>query len=236
MATRLITSAVAEATGQERREDPVLPGSGAPPATRPSPRGPVWSCSCSPSPSCSRLFDVRGLISWHVAVGALLVPPALLKVASTGWRMGRYYRGDAPYQQAGPPPMALRVLGPLVVLSTLGLLGSGILLIVLGQSAAQQNIVSFLGFGVGWLTVHQGFFVVWCGATGLHLLGRIVPALRLTVGSDRGRDLPGKARRLATVAGAAVAAAVLAVILVQADGSWADDGFGPFGHSAADEH
>ena len=30
------------------------------------------------------LFDVRGLITWHVAMGALLVPPALVKTGSTG--------------------------------------------------------------------------------------------------------------------------------------------------------
>lgn len=58
------------------------------------------------------LLDVGGLISWHVVIGTLLIPPALLKTASTGWRIARYYSGTPPYRQAGPPPMLLRILGP----------------------------------------------------------------------------------------------------------------------------
>jgi len=39
------------------------------------------------------LVNVNGLLSWHVAIGALLVPPALMKTTSTGWRTARYYTG-----------------------------------------------------------------------------------------------------------------------------------------------
>jgi hypothetical protein len=53
----------------------------------------------------------------------VLVPPALLKTASTGWRVVRYYRSGAPYRQAGPPPL-LRLLGPLLVAGTMALLGT----------------------------------------------------------------------------------------------------------------
>ena len=121
------------------------------------------------------LFDVRGLVSWHVAIGALLVPPALLKTATTGWRVVGYYTGREPYQVAGPPPTLLRWLGPLVVASTLALLGSGVLLILLGEQSGRQHILSALGFGVGWVSLHQGVFAVWCVATGLHLLGGSSP-------------------------------------------------------------
>ena len=57
---------------------------------------------------------------------------ALLKTAATGWRMVRYYAGNEPYQKAGPPPTLMRLLGPLVVLSTLGLLASGVVLVLIG--------------------------------------------------------------------------------------------------------
>jgi hypothetical protein len=46
-----------------------------------------------------------------------------MKSASTGWRIVRYYAGTPPYQQAGPPPMLLRLLGPryrIVVTAGLG--------------------------------------------------------------------------------------------------------------------
>lgn len=87
------------------------------------------------------LFDVNGLISWHVAIGALLLPPALLKTASTSWRMARYYTRNGPYLAAGPPPMLLRLLGPLVVVSTLRLLGSGVLLVLLGPVRALESLL-----------------------------------------------------------------------------------------------
>jgi hypothetical protein len=233
VATRLIASAVAEATGQERRHDPVLPGTGGPAGNAALT---AWTGLVLLTLSVAELLtlvNVRGLISWHVAIGALLVPPAVLKTATTGWRIVRYYGGDAPYQQAGPPPLALRLLGPLVVASTLGLLASGILLVLVGEENARQSLFSVLGFGVGWLTVHQGFFLVWAGATGLHLLGRIVPALRLTLGPRFGGDatarVPGALARAASVVAVGVVAVALAVVLVQTEGSWGHDDR-PFGH------
>jgi hypothetical protein len=114
------------------------------------------------------------------------------------------------------------------------LLGSGILLILLGQDSSQQNLVSALGLGVSWVSVHQGFFVVWCGATGLHLLGRIIPALRISFGSERVARLPGTWVRAALVGACAVAAVALAVALVHADGSW--HGFSAFGSGDVGDH
>ncbi len=86
------------------------------------------------------LLDVRGLITWHVAVGVLLIPPALLKTGSTGWRIIRYYTGSRPYRHAGPPPLLLRVLGPLVVLFTLAVLGSGVALILAPRGATPAGV------------------------------------------------------------------------------------------------
>ena len=42
------------------------------------------------------LLDVSGLISWHLALGVALGPPALLKTTTTGWRVVRYYTGTGP--------------------------------------------------------------------------------------------------------------------------------------------
>jgi hypothetical protein len=215
-----VAAVLAEATGKERRHDPVLPGTGGPAGNAILTAWTGLVLLVLSVGELLTLIDVHGLLSWHVAIGALLVPPALMKTASTGWRIVRYYVGHAPYQQAGPPPTLLRLLGPLVVISTLGLLGSGVLLIVLGEQSGRQNLFSVIGFGVSWMTVHQGFFIVWAGATGLHLLGRIVPAVRLAFGSGTTDRVPGRLSRSALIAATAVVATVLAVVLVRAEGSW----------------
>ena len=216
-----VSEAVSEAIGRNRRRDPVLPGTGGPAGNAVLTAWTALVLLVGSLAELLTLFDVRGLISWHVAVGALLVPPALLKVASTGWRMLRYYVGSGPYLEAGPPPLVLRLLGPLVVASTLGLLGSGVLLIVLGQDRSQRPFVSLPLVSIGWLTVHQACFAVWAVVTGLHVLGRTVPALRLTVAPTESGGVPGAWSRTLLLTAVVVSAVVLAVVLVHADGSWA---------------
>jgi hypothetical protein len=216
-----VVATLAEATGRERRTDPVLPRTGGPAGNAVLT---AWTAVVLLAVSLAEgltLFNVRGLISWHVALGALLVPPALLKTASTGWRMVRYYVGSPAYQEAGPPPLPLRVLGPLVVVSTLGLLGSGVLLVLLGQASSARSVVSMLGFRLDWVGVHQGLFVVWLVVMTLHVLGRIVPALRITWASVGGRTpVPGAWTRWLLLVATLAAATTLAVALVHADGSW----------------
>jgi hypothetical protein len=227
-----VAALVAEATGRERRDDPVLPRTGGPAGNAVLTAWTGLVLLVLSLVELLTLFDVRGLLSWHVAIGALLIPPALMKTATTGWRILRYYVGDASYRTAGPPPMALRLLGPLVVLSTLGLLGSGVLLVLLGNDSGQRSFISFLGFGLSWVGVHQGFFIVWGGATGLHLLGRIVPALMLTFGRARAMRVPGGWARSTLIGTAATVAILLAVLLVRADGSWGHDRGGRFDDGA----
>jgi hypothetical protein len=57
------------------------------------------------------ILRIRQLITWHVFVGLLLIPVVLAKIASTGYRFLRYYRGDAAYVAKGPPTFLLRVTG-----------------------------------------------------------------------------------------------------------------------------
>jgi hypothetical protein len=125
-----------------------------------------------------------------------------LKVASTGWRFLRYYRNGEEYVRRGPPHLALRaVVAPVIVVSTLVLFGTGVALLVLGQTH---------GTVVG---LHKASFVVWVGATGLHVLAHISKLPRLL----RAR-IPGSSVRLALVASAVLAGAVLATAtLPQAD-------------------
>ncbi len=219
-----LASAVAEAVGHHRRRDVVLPSTGGPAGNAVLTAWTGLVLLVLAVGELLTLIDVRGLISWHVALGALLIPPALLKTATTGWRMTRYYLGAVPYRQAGPPPLLLRLLGPLVVLSTLGLLGTGVLLVLKGDQASHTQLFAVVGHRADWVTLHQGAFIVWAVATALHLLGRIVPALRIVTHHGAGR-VPGRVVRVATMVVVLAAAAALAVLLVHADGNWARQPF-----------
>lgn len=223
----LVEEFVAEATGKEQRTDPVLPPTGGPAGNAVLTAWTGLVLLVLFVGELLTVLDVRGFISWHVAIGALLVPPALMKTATTSWRIVRYYTGREPYRVAGPPPTVLRWLGPLVVVSTLALLASGIVLILLGEQSGRQQFFAALGFGVSWVTVHQAVFAVWCGATGLHLIGRIIPAVRLTVRRDGAPRVPGSLARAVLLVAAAGVAVVLAVVLVRADASWQNERFRP---------
>jgi hypothetical protein len=123
---------VDEALGRTARRDPIVGTTGGPAGNA---RLTAWTgvlLLVLFAAELLTLADLRGLISWHLVIGALLIPPALLKTATTGWRILRYYTGREPYRVAGPPPLLLRVLGPLVVAATLAVLGTGILLVVFG--------------------------------------------------------------------------------------------------------
>jgi uncharacterized membrane protein YhaH (DUF805 family) len=212
---------VAEAVGRGHRHDPVLPGTGGPAGNA---RLTAWTglvLLVLFVAELVTLLDVRGLISWHVALGVLLIPPALLKTASTGWRILRYYTGSRPYREAGPPPLFLRILGPLVVAATLALLGTGIVLIALGEQRSRSSGL----FGVGWVELHQAMFVVFAIVAGLHLLARLVPALALTTRRVRTRvglpeQVSGGGRRLALVVAALAVAGLATALLLPLASDW----------------
>ncbi|MDP9220250.1 MAG: hypothetical protein M3P23_06890 [Actinomycetota bacterium] len=217
----LLDDVVLEATGRTHGDDPSRPVTGGPAGNA---RLTAWTGLVLLALFLAELvtlLDVRGLISWHIVVGTLLIPPALLKTASTGWRIACYYRREPHYHQAGPPPMLLRIIGPGVVLSTLGLLGSGVLLVLLGPASSRSVIVTALGQRVDWITVHQGLFIGWAVLTGLHVLARVVPAVRMATGGKR--RVPGGARRMGALLVALVAAVVLAAVVLAASGSWRSD-------------
>jgi hypothetical protein len=114
------------------------------------------------------LVSVRSLLSWHVFIGMLLVPAVLLKIGSTGWRFVRYYRGAPAYRHKGPPPLLLRLLGPVVVILTVALFASGI-----GLVLAPHSLRHTLRFA------HTASFVLWAGAMTIHVLGHVVETARL---------------------------------------------------------
>ena len=120
------------------------------------------------------ILSVGQLIWWHVLIGMLLIPPVLLKLGSTGWRFLRYYTRSPEYVDRGPPVLPLRLLAPLVVVSTLVVFGTGVALIVVGPAG---------GILVG---LHKASFIVWFFATAVHVLAhvrRLLPPTRPVPGA-----------------------------------------------------
>jgi hypothetical protein len=141
------------------------------------------------------LLNLRSLLTVHAFVGMLLIPVVGLKLASTGWRMARYYVRADEYVLRGPPHVALRVfVAPVVVVSTVFLFGTGVALLVLERTEGPIVLL------------HKASFIVWLGATGLHVLAHLVELLRAL----RTR-VPGLAVRLGAVGTAVAAGALLAV-------------------------
>lgn len=212
----VVRETVVTALGRDHRADPVLPGTGGPAGNA---RLTAWTglvLLVLFVAELLTLFDVRGLISWHLALGALLIPPAMLKTATTSWRIVRYYAGGAPYRSAGPPPLLLRLLGPLVVLSTLALLGTGVALVLLGEADSRRTLLQVVGQRVDVLTLHQASFAVWAVATGFHVLARTLPAF---LASTRRARVPGDAWRWVTlIAVGALGVAALGWVLANSAG------------------
>lgn len=108
------------------------------------------------------ILRIGQLLSVHMFVGMLLIGPIALKMASTGYRFTRYYTRNPRYRQAGPPRPALRLIAPLVLISTIAVFGTGVALLLAGPSS--RGIL---------LPLHKASFIVWIAFTGLHVLGHI---------------------------------------------------------------
>ncbi|HEY0869012.1 MAG TPA: hypothetical protein VGD55_01320 [Acidothermaceae bacterium] len=111
---------------------------------------------------------LHALLRPHVFIGFALIPPVALKIGSTLYRFGRYYRRAPNYRRKGPPPTVLRILGPVVILTTILVLGSGVALLFLNANWQQHM-----------LTLHKLSFVVWFGAMTVHVLGHILETAQL---------------------------------------------------------
>jgi hypothetical protein len=156
-----------------------------------------------------------GQLLWvHLFVGMLLVPPVLLKMSSTGYRFFRYYTGNPRYRSKGAPELALRLIAPLVVLSTVVVLATGVALLFVGPSSRATL-----------LPIHKYSFFVWVAFMAVHILGHLpsIPAaLRADYGASAGlsSDVTGRAGRMLALAGALVAGLVLAVLVIPEFGPW----------------
>lgn len=112
------------------------------------------------------ILRMGSLLSAHMFIGLALIPPVLLKLASTGYRFVRYYSGAPSYREKGPPLLPLRLLAPVLVASTVAVFSTGIWLLLLGHKSDQV------------LLLHQVFFFIWGAVFGIHFLAHLPHALR----------------------------------------------------------
>lgn len=218
----VISETLATAIGKGHREDAVLAGTGGPAGNA---RLTAWLGLVLLAlflAECATLISLSSLLVVHIFLGTFLVPLVLLKTATTGWRMVRYYMRSPHYVESGPPPVLLRLLGPLVVLGALAVLGTGLVLVALG-SASHEVLFSVVGFAVDAVTLHQAAFVVWLATTGLHVLGRFLPALQVSRIAPTGEVppyVPGTRARGALFTLTTAVAAVAGAVVVGFSGSW----------------
>jgi len=164
------------------------------------------------------------LLSVHLFVGMVLVGPVLLKLASIGYRFARYYTANPRYRRKGPPALPLRLIAPIVVLSTLVVFASGVALLLAGPSSRDTL-----------LPIHKVSFIVWLVFLSLHVLAHLPTMLR-SLGADYGpkrarastwqqylgsrESVNGRAGRVLSLSSALAFGVVLAIVLIPQFGPW----------------
>jgi hypothetical protein len=153
----------------------------------------------------------------HFFVGMLLIGPVLLKIGSTVYRFARYYTGSAPYVRKGPPSPVLRLLGPLVILTSVAVIGTGVMLGVIGPGSGQ------------WLFLHKASFILWFGVMTIHVLN-YAPRLPRMLAARTGRRVGGRSElfsgsgRWLALAVSLAAGIAIAAFTAQLSAKWGGTG------------
>jgi hypothetical protein len=160
------------------------------------------------------ILSVVPMLSVHVFVGLLLIPPVALKLGSTGWRFMRYYTGNAEYRRKGPPPTPLRLMAPVIVITSIGVLASGVALLLAGPSSKSTL-----------MPIHKVSFIVWLAFTSVHVLWHIwsIPGhVRADLPGARplAAGAPGRAVRWLLVGSALGCGVALGVALLPHTHAW----------------
>ena len=160
------------------------------------------------------LSNLGTLLSVHVFVGVLMAGPLAVKLGSTGWRFVRYYTGNPAFVRHRPPPLPLRLLAPLVVASTLAVVGSGIALVVTGPASPGPFVA-----------LHVISFLVWTPAIAIHVIAHLLEVPRL-IARDWRRGAPdpapGRWLRSGVTLGTLAAGAIAALLLSPVAAPWTE--------------
>lgn len=150
-----------------------------------------------------------GLLTEHMFIGVLLIGPVLLKLASTGYRVVRYYAHARPYREQGPPPLTLRLLAPVLVAATVLIFASGIALLIAGH---HSDLL---------LGLHKVGFIVWAACFGVHFLAHAPQAWRsLCASASPHARMPGAGLRSGLVSVSLGGGVVLALALLGLIEAW----------------
>jgi hypothetical protein len=166
------------------------------------------------------ILRIHRLLTAHFFIGMLLLGPVALKAASTCYRFVRFYTGAPDYRHKGRPAPLLRLLGPFVLATSLGVLGTGVVLAFTGPRAGP------------WLFLHKATFVLWFGVMAVHVLayawrlpGLIGPDLRVAAGPGRTRPvLAGRPARWLLLAASIIGGLIIAALTLHLAGPWAGPG------------
>ncbi len=153
------------------------------------------------------------LLGPHIFIGMLLIPPVLLKLGTTGYRFARFYTGSPAYVSKGPPAMALRVLAPGVVLTSLALFGTGVALLLAGPPSATL------------IFAHKLSFIAWVALMTIHVLGHVLEVPALAFADFRrnrgdGIALAGASARTLSLAASVLAGCALALLTFNLAAPW----------------
>jgi hypothetical protein len=185
------------------------------------------------------ILRIGRLLTLHVFLGMLLLGPVTLKAGAVLYRFARYYTGSEPYRRKGPPAPLLRVLGPINMLLTACVFGTGIMLAVTGPSNYDSG-------ATGWLQLHRLSFIAWLFFMAIHVLAYVWRLPAVLAAEARGVSLPeggtggqtavgraaerharravevlgGRGTRLALLAASLLAGLVIALLTVHLTGKW----------------
>jgi cytochrome c biogenesis protein CcdA len=137
-------------------------------------------------------------------------------MGSTTWRFARYYVGSPEYRRKGPPPMLLRLLGPIVVVLTVAVFATGIALLLGPQGWRSQMLL-----------LHKASFVLWLAAMALHVLGHLLDTARLAPRDwywRTRRQVRGAGLRQWAIATSLALGLVLGLLVVPRIGPWLASG------------
>jgi hypothetical protein len=185
------------------------------------------------------ILRIGRLLTLHVFLGMLLLGPVTLKAGSVLYRFARYYSGSEPYRRKGPPDPLLRVLGPINMVLTACVFGSGIMLAVTGPNYSY-------GGPTGWLQLHRLSFIAWLFFMAIHVLAYVWRLPRLLAAEARGVScaesetglhvvagrptrrameiLGGRGTRVALLVASILAGLAVALLTVHLTGKWEPTG------------
>jgi hypothetical protein len=185
---------------------------------------------------CYTIFRIGRLLTLQVFLGMLLLGPVTLKAGSVLYRFARYYAGSEPYRRKGPPAPLLRVIGPINMLLTACVFGTGVMLAVTGPNY-------YSGGATGWLQLHRLSFIAWLFFMAIHVLAYVWRLPTILAAEARGVSLPeggqtvagrnarravevlgGRGTRLALLVASILAGLVIALLTVHLTGKWEPTG------------